>query len=106
MSYRTFKSLLGETSLEHKCRFLFGSGLLILISLSFYLYGTLTSGVVDEQYRMTGRFLVMPIVLKKHWDWSDQKRIDPDFVHVIEEMSKELQPVDLADYRCDLLKAT
>ncbi|OYW19839.1 MAG: hypothetical protein B7Z55_08180, partial [Planctomycetales bacterium 12-60-4] len=26
MSYRTIKKLLGETSLERKCRFLFGSG--------------------------------------------------------------------------------
>jgi hypothetical protein len=35
MSYRTFKRLLGETSLERKCRFLFGGGLLLLVSGSF-----------------------------------------------------------------------
>ena len=58
MSYRTFKRLLGETSLERKCRFLFGGGLLMLITLSFYMYGKLTSGLVDEQNRITGRLLV------------------------------------------------
>ena len=38
MSYRAFKRLLGETSLERKCRFLFGSGVVLLIWLSFWLY--------------------------------------------------------------------
>ena len=106
MSYRTFKRLLGETSLERKCRFLFGGGLLILITLSFFLYGKLTSGLVDKQNRITGRLLVTPIILKKHWEWSEQKNLETDFVHIIEEMSKELQPVDLADYRWELLKTT
>ena len=32
MSYRTLKRLLGETSLERKCRFLFGGGLMLLIT--------------------------------------------------------------------------
>ena len=106
MSYRTFKRLLGETSLERKCRFLFGGGLLILITLSFYVYGRLTSSLVDDKDQITGRLMVMPIILKKHWIWLEQKNIETDFVHVIEAMSKELQPVDLAEYRYDLLKAT
>ena len=76
MSYRAFKRLLGETSLERKCRFLFGGGLLILITGSFYLYGRLTSSLVDEQNRITGRLLVMPIILKRHWEWSESKKIE------------------------------
>src|SRR5258708_5252170 len=107
MSYRTFKRLLGETSLERKCRFLFGGGLLILITLSFYFYGKLTSGLLDKQPRNTGRLLVTPIILRKHWEWSEQRsNLETDFVNVIEEMSKELQPVDRANYRWELLKAT
>jgi len=106
MSYRTFKRLLGETSLERKCRYLFGGGLFFLITLSFLLYGNLTSGLVDEQNRVTGRLLVMPIILKRHWEWSEKEKIETDFVHIIEAMSKELQPVDLADYRWELLKTT
>src|SRR5580704_11359723 len=106
MSYRSFKRLLGETSLERKCRFLFGGGLLILITLSFYLYGKLTSVLVDKQPRNTGRLLVTPIILKKHWEWSEQRNFETDFVQMIDAMSKDLQPRDLADYRYDLLKTT
>jgi len=106
MSYRTFKRLMGETSLERKCRFLFGGGLLILITGSFYFYGQRTARLVDEQNKITGRLMVMPIILKRHWEWSEKGKIDPDFIHVIEKMSKELQPVDLAEYRWDLLKST
>ena len=36
MSYRSFKHLLGETSLERKCRFIFGGGILVLVTFSFY----------------------------------------------------------------------
>jgi two-component system sensor histidine kinase BarA len=106
MSYRSFKRLLGETSLERKCRFLFGGGLLILITLSFYLYGKLTSRLVDRQPLNTGRLLVAPMILKKHWEWSERNNLETDFVHMIEAMSKDLQPRDLADYRWDLLKTT
>lgn len=105
MSYRTFKRLMGETSLERKCRFLFGGGLLILITGSFYFYGQLTRRLVDEQNKITGRLLVMPIILKKHWEWSEKSNSpDPEFIKVIEAMSKELKPVDLEDYTWDLLK--
>ena len=42
MSYRSFKRALGETNLERKCRFLFGTCLLVLISGSFWWYSTAT----------------------------------------------------------------
>jgi signal transduction histidine kinase len=102
MSYRTFKRLMGETSLERKCRFLFGGGLLILITGSFYFYGQRTARLVDEQNKLTGRMLVMPIILEKHWELIEK---DTDFVHVIERMAKDLHPVDLEDYKWDLLKS-
>jgi len=106
MSYRTFKRLMGETSLERKCRYLFGTGLLILIIGSFYFSGRLTAGLVDEQNRITGRLMIMPIILRKHWEWSEGDKLDPEFVHMIEAMSKELPPQNLEDYKWDLLKAT
>src|SRR5262249_43415007 len=106
MSYRTFKRLMGETSLERKCRFLFGGGLLILITGSFSVYGRLTSGLVDEQNRIAGRLMVMPIILRKHWEWSEDRKLEPEFVHMIEAMSKELPPRNLEDYKWDLLKST
>ncbi len=49
MSYRTFKHLLGETSLERKCRFIFGGGILTLVTLSFYWYGQKTESLVIGQ---------------------------------------------------------
>src|SRR5438046_1927359 len=106
MSYRTFKRLMGETSLERKCRFLFGGGLLILITISFYSYGKLTARLVDEQNKITGRMMVMPIILKKHWEWSENRGLENDFVRKIDQMSNDLRPVDLEDYKWDLLKAT
>ncbi len=72
MSYKTFKKLLGETSLERKCRFLFGSGLLLLITASFYLYGRLTAKLVDEQNLINGRLSTVPIILFKHWKYREE----------------------------------
>ncbi len=47
----------------------------------------------------------MPIILKKHWEWSEKDTdLGPDFIRVIEAMSKELKPADLEDYKWDLLK--
>lgn len=103
MSYRTFKHLLGETSLERKCRFLFGGGLLLLISSSFYFYGTLTRNLVYDQNRITGRLLVPSIILEKHWKYFEQEQA---FKPVIDDMIREVKPVELQDYKWDLLKVS
>ena len=58
MSYRSFTDILGETSLERKCRFLFGLCLLVLITGSFWWYGSLTEQLVYATTRSTGRHLV------------------------------------------------
>src|SRR5262249_53826835 len=73
---------------------------------SFYFSGRLTAGLVDEQNRITGRLMIMPIILRKHWEWSEGDKLDPSFVPMIEAMSKELPPQNLEDYKWDLLKAT
>lgn len=66
MSYRTFKHLLGETSLERKCRFIFGGGILALVTLSFYWYGQKTESLVIGQKTEAARVLVGPILQKFH----------------------------------------
>jgi two-component system, NarL family, sensor histidine kinase BarA len=66
MSYRTVKRLLGETSLERKCRFLFGGGLLLLISGSFYVYAYMTTKLVYEENYKQAQKLVYPFILEKH----------------------------------------
>jgi two-component system sensor histidine kinase BarA len=66
MSYRAFKRLLGETSLERKCRFLFGAGILLLITLSFWFYAYQTEDLAYGQATITCRLLVAPIIKERH----------------------------------------
>src|SRR5438093_4224515 len=68
MSYRAFKRLLGETSLERKCRFLFGAGILVLITASFWLYAYQTEHLAYDQTTTTCRVLVDFIFNKFHQD--------------------------------------
>jgi signal transduction histidine kinase len=77
MSYRAFKRLLGETSLERKWRFLFGAGTLLLVTASFWWYAHQTEYLAYVQVETTGRLLVNPIVVRQHlqhpnvkaWEW-------------------------------------
>jgi signal transduction histidine kinase len=73
MSYRALKHLLGETSLERKCRFIFGGGILILITGSFYWYGSQSEKMVLDQNLVTCRTMVNTIVLLHHW-----LKLEPD----------------------------
>jgi signal transduction histidine kinase len=66
MSYRALKRLVGETSLERKCRFLFGAFILVLITASFWFYAYRTEDLAYEQITSTCRLLVNPIVAKRH----------------------------------------
>ena len=62
MSYRAFKRLLGETSLERKCRFLFGAFILLLITSSFWLYAWQTEQLAFDQLTTTCRLLVVQVM--------------------------------------------
>ena len=66
MSYRAFKRLLGETSLERKCRWLLGAGVLLLVSGSFWVYAQQTESLAYEQLETTGRALLSHIVAQMH----------------------------------------
>ncbi|MDB5353212.1 MAG: signal transduction histidine kinase [Planctomycetota bacterium] len=66
MSYRTFKHLLGETSLERKCRFIFGGGILALVTLSFYWYGQKTESLVIGQKTEAARVRVEQSIENLH----------------------------------------
>ena len=66
MSYRSFKHLLGETSLERKCRFIFGAGILLLVTTSFYWYGQKTESLVVEQTTAQARMVVDKTIYKLH----------------------------------------
>ncbi|MFM7292964.1 MAG: sensor histidine kinase, partial [Planctomycetia bacterium] len=88
MAYRSFKDILGETSLERKCRFLFGLCLLVLITGSFWWYGSSTEELVYATTRSTGRHLVDAIMLQYHW-----KTLEPEqqYAGAIEFLSRTLQ---------------
>src|ERR1700737_221736 len=97
MSYRAFKRLLGETSLERKCRFLFGAGILLLITASFWLYALKTEPLAYEQTTTTGRLLVHSFVFQRHlkrvkiqeWEWRQENRTKDDRA-----LSRHLGPAD------------
>src|SRR5437667_8112108 len=74
MSYRAFKRLLGETSLERKCRFLFGAGILLLITGSFWLYAYLTESLAYKETERNCRLLVEEIRSKRHLEAEAKRR--------------------------------
>ena len=102
MSYRTLKRLLGETNFELKCLTLFGVGLTLLAIITFVLYWWRTSELIDAQNRTTARLMISPIILEKHWTWSES---ESEFIEIIRRLPAELQPEDLRDYRWELYKA-
>ncbi|MFN0197149.1 MAG: ATP-binding protein, partial [Planctomycetaceae bacterium] len=101
MSYSGVKRLLGETSLERKCRFLFGGGLMLLITGSFYFYGRLNTNLMDEQNKTTARLLVKPVIVEHHWKFVEP---EPQMTEMIEQLAEQLTPEELKDYRWQLYK--
>lgn len=87
MSYRSIKRVLGETSLERKCRFLFGACLLLLITASFWWYGSQTEKMVYRQNRNTGRLLVDQVMYIKHWE---SLETNEKFLPLVQDLTKRL----------------
>ena len=89
MSYRSFKHLLGETSLERKCRFIFGGGILLLVTSSFFLYGRKTESLVIGQKVGEARVRVDMIrttsLHLKHF-------LSPEHASIIDELSGDKAP--------------
>ncbi|MFO1092957.1 MAG: HAMP domain-containing sensor histidine kinase [Planctomycetaceae bacterium] len=95
MSYRTFKRLLGETGLEFKCRMLFATGLLVLITGSFYFYSQLNLRVVRQKQREQVELLIAQNLQTFHW-----KRLmegATQSTEVISSLAQDLKPEELRD---------
>ena len=90
MSYRSFKHLLGETSLERKCRFIFGLGIFLLVTVSFLLYGLKTETLVKKQTTQAARTLVNPTLMNIHY----KKLGNEDFESIIDVLWGGLRPLD------------
>ncbi|MCA9025536.1 MAG: HAMP domain-containing protein [Planctomycetaceae bacterium] len=99
MSYRSVKRLLGETSLERKCRFLFGGGLMLLITGSFYFYAKLNLRIIREQTREQASLLVAPSILAYH---APQAGLNEDYLPIFQEVADALQAAP--DYTFELLR--
>jgi len=98
MTYRTFKKLLGETSLERKCRFLFGGALMLLITGSFYFYAQLNLGVIRSQQRERAQLLLAQNLQTKHWS-ETQSIADPETIAFVQQLSQQLKPANLRENR-------
>ncbi len=90
MSYRSFKHLLGETSLERKCRFIFGLGIFLLVTVSFLLYGLKTEALVKKQTTQTALMLVNPTLMNIHY----KKLGNENFESIIDVLWGGLRPLD------------
>jgi signal transduction histidine kinase len=99
MSYRAFKRLLGETSLERKCRWLLGAGVLLLMTGSFWVYARQTEDLAYEQLATTGRALLSPIVAKLHVKGEQFQAVD-DF----QKLTEAHWPAALKGYNYLLIK--
>ena len=66
INYRSLKKLLGETSLERKCRLLFGLALMILITTSFWIYARRTRQLVESQQIIKAASLIPEILWRHH----------------------------------------
>jgi two-component system, NarL family, sensor histidine kinase BarA len=71
MSYRAFKKLLGETSLERKCRFVLGTVSLVLITGSFWFYAWMTEKIAYKSATRSGPLLIGRTLFSLHDDGSD-----------------------------------
>jgi len=100
MSYKAFKRLLGETSLERKCRWLLGAGVLVLMTGSFWVYAKQTESLAYEQLDTTGRALLSPIVARLHVKEGE----DRDAVDDFQRLTEENWPETLKGYNYKLIK--
>lgn len=67
ISYRALKKLIGESSLERKCRFLFGFALLFLITASFWLYASRTRRLIEYQQLLRAKDMVSQVLPLVHY---------------------------------------
>ena len=85
MSYRSFKRVLGETSLERKCRILFGVSLLLLLTTAFWYAGWTAEKLVKEGPKLTGQFFIHEKLLSYHYDWWETNPKDKESAKMLNE---------------------
>ncbi|MCA9155243.1 MAG: HAMP domain-containing protein, partial [Planctomycetales bacterium] len=79
MAYTSFKRVVGETSLERKCRLAFGVTLAVLIGLAFYCVYWVAEQHVRNTTRQAARHWARTELMHYHWRvWDDyeQNKLD------------------------------
>ncbi|MCA9263212.1 MAG: HAMP domain-containing protein, partial [Planctomycetales bacterium] len=100
--YQALQKVLGASSLERKCRLLFGASLFLLICGSFWWYSKTAEEMVHEKNRRTGQHLVDAAMLKTHfvkWHLGDKSDSLPsakepllqDVIPVLENLEYDYQ---------------
>ncbi|MBD3676363.1 MAG: HAMP domain-containing protein [Planctomycetaceae bacterium] len=105
MSYRSVKRILGETSLERKCRFLLGAGMLILIASSFWFYSYLNSELIYEQNLRLARTMVGQDLAHKHWVWAQNDQAEKS-EQTPELLWTETRPESLKEAEINVISAS
>jgi two-component system, NarL family, sensor histidine kinase BarA len=93
MSYRAFKRLLGESRLERKWRFFFGLVIVVLLTLSFWLFQRQTESLAYDQIKTACRLTVVNEIVGLHLTLTsrpDQKE-RPDQTKLLEEAMNEFR---------------
>src|SRR5262249_6352527 len=73
---------------ERKCRFLFGLGILVLVTVSFFLYGQQTESLVIKQTNETARMLVSDALKRDHERAVGSSNFEP----IMEQLWGDLKP--------------
>lgn len=111
MSYRSVKKILGETSLERKCRFLLGAGMLILITTSFWFYSYQNEKLIYDQNLRLARTISGQELVNQHWKWelasSDSSEAkDPANIDNVESFQKDVRPNSLGEVAISIVSAS
>ncbi len=105
LNYRSFRKLLGETSLERKCRYLFGAALLALITGSFWLHAAQTSQLVRNQEVISVQALVPPLLMLRHFERHSEARDFPDGPDAVLSAAVDDSDSDFARFKMLLTEA-
>lgn len=92
MSYRSIKRVIGETSLERKCRFLFVAGLTVLLAVTFWWVEHIAEKLVEQTAIRKSRDLVDAVLLRYHWEQWDapDPASDQQHAEALRSMTREL----------------
>ena len=96
MAYHSIKRVIGETSLERKCRFLFVLCLSLLLFAAFSMVEHIAENLVKETAIRKARDLVDHSLVRYHWETWDSDRSRPgrnDMQELVRELARDLGSV-------------